>query len=391
LTNLREILRSYVDNGTIPGGVALRARGEHIELAAVGTVDADGTAPMARDTIFRLASITKQVVAAAVMMLVEDGRIALDEPIGKWLPELASPVVVRTPGGPVDDVVPTNRPITVFDLLTSRAGHGFPSDFDLPVIQVLLEEGQQKHGRAPRQVVAPDDWMEGLSNVPLVYQPGQAWLYNTCSDIQGVLIARVAGRPLPDFLAERVFEPLGMIDTGFFVPAAKIGRFTSYYHPDGAGGLDLADPPGGEWSTPPRFPSGAGGLVSTADDWLAFARLLLRGGTIGGTVGGTVGGRRLLSEESVRLMTVDHLTQGQRDASHLFLERQGWGFGAAVDVSSGDPWNVPGRYWWTGGTGTTASLTPASDTVSLLLTQVAMTGPTPTRLMRDVWTYAAQS
>ena len=379
MTDLHDILDKHVSNGSVPGAVGLVARGDQLEVQAVGSADVDGTSPMARDSIFRIASITKPITAAATMMLVEDGRIALDDPVGKWLPELASPTVVRTPGGPVDDVVPAARPITLVDLLTSRAGWGFPSDFSLPAVQLLFQ--MQKDGRDPQLFAPPGEWMAALARIPLLHQPGDAWLYNTCSDILGVLIARVSGRPLPEFLAERLFEPLGMVDTGFEVPAGQLDRFTSYYQTAPAGGLELVDAPDGQWSSLPAFPSGAGGLVSTVDDWHAFARMLL--------AHGTVDGRRLLSPASVRQMTTDHLTQSQRDASELFLEGQGWGFGGSVDVEAIDPWNVPGRYGWVGGTGTAAHITPSTGAVTILLTQVAMTGPTPTALMRDFWRSAA--
>jgi CubicO group peptidase (beta-lactamase class C family) len=382
MSSLRGILQAHVSNGSVPGAVGLVARGDRVEVQAVGCADVDGTSPMARDSIFRIASITKPITAAAVMMLVEDGRVALDSPAGHWLPELASPAVVRTPRSPVDDVVPAARPITVADLLTFRAGYGFPSDFSLPAVGPLFSELKQGPPR-PQEVAAPDEWMAALSRIPMLHQPGQAWLYNTCSDILGVLIARASGRPLPEFLAERLFEPLGMADTGFEVPPGKLSRFTSYYRNDPAGGLELVDAPGGQWSTRPAFPSGAGGLVSTADDWHCFARMLL--------AGGVAGGRRLLSETSVRQMMADHLTQAQRDASRLFLEGQGWGFGGSVDVSAIDPWNVPGRYGWIGGTGTAAHLTPSAGAVTIVLSQVELTGPTPPALMRDFWRHAAQA
>lgn len=377
--SLHDILKTHVSNGSVTGAVGLIARGDQVEVEAVGWADADGSAPMTRDSIFRIASITKPITAAAVMMLVEDGRIALDDPVGPWLPELASPSVVRTPDAPADDVVPAARPITVADLLTFRAGYGFGSDFSLPAVGLLFSELKQGPPQ-PQLVAAPDDWMAALGRIPLLYQPGDAWLYNTCSDIQGVLIARVCGRPLPEFLAERLLQPLGMSDTGFAVPAGQLHRFTSYYRAGPAGGLDLVDPPEGEWSRLPAFPSGAGGLVSTADDWLSFARMLL--------AGGTAGGRRLLSPASVGLMTTDHLTQPQRDASGLFLEGQGWGYGGSVDVAAVDPWNVPGRYGWVGGTGTAAHIIPSSGSVTILLTQTEM-GPTSPALMRDFWRYAA--
>src|SRR6202030_1368765 len=210
------------------------AGGDRTEVAVVGSV-AVGGGPMTRDAIFRLASITQPVVAAAVMVLVEDGRITLDDPVARWLPELADPKVVRTPASTLDDVVRAVRPITVFDLLASRAGYGFASDFTLPAVQALFPV--QKDGREVASFPPPDVWMAELARIPLVYQPGEGWLYDTCSTLQGVLIARVSGQSLPDFLAERVFAPLGMTDTGFEVPAAKRDRFTSYYRVDPAAGL----------------------------------------------------------------------------------------------------------------------------------------------------------
>jgi CubicO group peptidase (beta-lactamase class C family) len=278
-------------------------------------------------------------------------------------------------------VLPAVRPITVADLLTFRAGHGFPSDFSLPAVKLLFSELGQGTTE-PQNIPAPDAWMAALGRVPLLHQPGDTWLYNTGSDIQGVLIARVTGRPLPEFLAERLFEPLAMTDTGFDVPADKRDRFTSLYRTGPAGRPELVDSPAEQWTMPP-FPSGAGGLVSTVDDWYSFGRMLL--------AGGTAGGHRLLSAESVRQMTTDHLTPAQRDASTLFLEGQGWGFGGSVDIAAVDPWNVPGRYGWVGGTGTTAHIIPSTGAVTLMFSQLAMTEPTPPAWMRDFWRYAADA
>jgi CubicO group peptidase (beta-lactamase class C family) len=208
----------------------------------------------------------------------------------------------------------------------------------------------------------PDEWLATVAQVPMLHQPGEAWLYNSCSDIQGVLIARVSGQPLPEFLAERIFEPLGMTDTSFYVPAAKLDRLPPYRGPD------LAPIDDGLWTAPPIFPSGAGGLVSTLADWHRFGRMLLAGG----------GG--LLSPRSVLAMTTDQLTQEQRDASTVFLEGAGWGFGGSVTTD--------GRYGWVGGTGTSAHVAPSTGTVGILFTQVQMTGPTSTQLMREFWQYA---
>lgn len=381
MTGLTDILQPYVDDGTLPGAVALvdRGDGKEPEVAAVGGADAGGEAPMVRDSIFRIASLTKPVTAAAVMMLVEDGRFALTDAVAPWLPEIAGPVVVRTPASPVDDVVPAKRPVTVADLMTFRAGWGFPSDFSLPAVAPLFGELRQGPPR-PQEVAGPDAWMAALGRIPMLYQPGEAWLYNTCSDVLGVLIARVAGCSLPEFLAERIFEPLDMPDTGFAVPAGQSGRFTHLYRAGADGGLDLVDGPDGQWSTVPAFPSGAGGLVSTADDYHRFARMLVDGGG------------PLLSADSVRRMTTDWLTPAQRAGAEPFLEGQGWGFGGSVDVTPADPWNVPGRYGWIGGTGTAAHVVPSTGAVTVLLTQRELTGPSPLpETMRAVWAYAAAS
>ncbi|MFD6973794.1 serine hydrolase domain-containing protein [Streptomyces sp. NPDC059979] len=380
MSDLRSLLEARTGDGSLPGAVGLVAHGGAVEVAAVGSLDTAGTAPMARDSLFRIASVTKPVTAAATMMLIEDGLLALDLPVARWLPELAAPMVVRTPSASLDDVVPAERPITVADLLTFRAGYGFPADFSLPAVAPLFSELQQ--GPQPVRAVTPDEWTATLARIPLLYQPGQAWLYNTCSDILGVLIARATGQPFEDVLAERVFEPLGMRDTAFAVPRAKLHRFTSRYRASADGGaLELVDAPDGQWSTLPAFPSGASGLVSTVDDLCAFGRMLL--------AEGSYEGRRLLSPDSVRQMTTDHLTAPQREAGSLFLDGQGWGFGGSVDVVRRDPWNVPGRYGWIGGSGTAAHVVPATGTITVLLTQRELSGPTPPEVMRDFWTYAA--
>ena len=349
MTSLQDLLETAGRDRTVPGAAALVARGDVVEVGSVGELEPN--------SIVRIASITKPITAAAVMLLVDEGLVTLDDPIAEWLPELASPRVVRTPQSPLDDTVRARRPITVEDVLTFRAGWGFPSDFSLPAVVELFEKLPVF---GPRET--PDEWLATLAQVPMLRQPGEAWLYNTCSDIQGVLIARVSGQPLPQFLAERILEPLGMVDTGFHVPAEKLDRLSAYH------GSDLAPIDEGLWRQPPIFPSGAGGLVSTLADWHRFGSMLLAHG----------GG--LLSPNSVRLMTTDHLTTQQRDASTLFLEGAGWGFGGAVEAD--------GRYGWVGGTGTTAHVAPSTSTTGILLTQVQMTGPTPTPLMRQFWQYA---
>src|SRR5438132_12282928 len=259
MTPLQDLLEKTVESGTVPGAAALVGHGEDVEIAGVGEVEPD--------SIVRIASITKPITAAAIMILVDEGVVSLDDPIARWLPELATPRVVRTLQRAIDDVVPAARPITVEDILTFRAGWGFPSDFSLPAVAELF---QKLPVFGPRET--PDEWLATLAKVPMLRQPGEAWLYNTCSDIQGVLVARASGRTLPEFLAARIFEPLGMSDTGFHVPPEKLERLAPYH------GADLAPPDDGLWTRPPLFPSGAGGLVSTLADWHRFGRMLLADG-----------------------------------------------------------------------------------------------------------------
>lgn len=379
MSSLREILEPFVRDGSLPGAVGLLARGDQVEVAAVGSA-AIGGRPMARDSIFRFASITKPITAAAVMTLVDQGLIELDDPVERWLPELANPVVVRTPASPVDDVVPAIRPITVFDLLSSQTGYGWPSDFTLPQVQALFNV--QTDGREPQRYPEPDTWLARLARLPLLYQPGQAWLYDTSSTLQGVLVSRVSGQSLADFLEERIFAPLGMTDSGFFVPAANRDRLTSYYRAHPGGRLELVDGPDGQWSSRPAFPLGHGGLAGTINDWLAFGRMLLTGGA-------GPDGRQLLSADSVRLMTTDHTSPAQRETGKLFLDGQGWGFGGQVDIASVNPWNLPGRYGWVGGTGTCAYLTPATGTIAICLAQVGVDSPVPPRWLPAFWQYEA--
>jgi CubicO group peptidase (beta-lactamase class C family) len=223
--------------------------------------------------------------------------------------------------------------------------------------------------------------MSRLGRIPLVSQPGDAWLYNTGADILSVLISRVTGRPFGEFLAERIFEPLGMVDTGFFVPADTLDRFTTAYRPSDDG-LEQVDAVHGQWSSQPPFESGAGGLVSTVDDLLAFARMLL--------ADGRANDRDLLTAVSVRRMTTNQISRSQREDATLFLEGQGWGYGGSVDVSMDDVWNVAGRYGWVGGAGTAWHITPSKNGASILLTQTEMTGPTTPQFMHDFWSYAAR-
>jgi CubicO group peptidase (beta-lactamase class C family) len=367
LDRLHRAMAARIAKGEMPGAVTLLARGDAVHADAIGTMAFEDDEPMRRDAIFRIASLTKPIVATAAMMLVEDGALGLDEPIDRLLPELANRRVLRRIDGPVDDTVGARRPIMVEDLLTLRMGYGmlieptFEPPF--PIVQAA-KELPLLEGPPGRDVPHdPDRWMKLLGTLPLMAQPGARWHYNTASLVLGVLLARAAGQPLEAFLRTRVFEPLGMEDTGFTLPAEQAGRLPSQYATDfETGEVELDSRTGIDmWTGPPRFPSGAGGLLSTADDYLAFARLLLNRGLYGG--------ERLLSERSVAMMTTNRLTAEQIAGGGVLLSGSGWGYGMAVTVAPDDVSPTPGRYGWSGGYGTTWFNDPHRQLVAIAMTQ----------------------
>jgi CubicO group peptidase (beta-lactamase class C family) len=374
MTALVEALRPLVDRHLVPGLVAAVGRGDQMEVVVLGDLAVDGR-PMVEDALFRIASTTKPMVAALALTFVADGTLALDEPVGELLPELARPVVVRSMAAPVDDTVPASRPITLRHLLTSTNGHGFPSDFSAPVARLLVDQLLQGPPQ-PQRVPPPDEWMAILGGIPLLHQPGEGFTYNAAFDILGVLVARAGATTLPALMAERIFAPLGMTETGFAFPVGTDERRTSYYR-HGDAGLVEQDGPDGQWATVPPFPSGAGGLVSTVADVVAFQRMLL------------AGGGDVLPTDLVTAMTSDQLTPAIRGTDTVFLEGQSWGFGGGVDIARLHPWNVTGRYGWVGGTGTSAYVVPPDGSVAVLLTQVELAGPTGSEVIEAFWTAAA--
>jgi CubicO group peptidase (beta-lactamase class C family) len=331
------------------------------------------------DTIFRISSMTKPVTAVATMILLEECVVRLDEPVDRLLPELADRRVVRRIDGPVDDTVPADRPITVRDLLTFRMGFGGyfgPCPLNDAAAPLQLSVGPPQPALPPE----PDEWMRRFSTLPLMFQPGERWLYHTGADVLGVLIARASGQTFEGFLHERIFEPLGMKDTTFSVPAGELDRLaTSYFTDPESGALDLFDPPAGQWSTPPAFPSGGAGLVSTGEDYLAFAEMLLRGGA------------PVLSRPSVATMTSDHLTPEQKAVSGFFpddFDARGWGFGVGVVTRRDDPAAPVGQYGWDGGLGTIWRNDPSEQLVTILLTNAAWSSPRPPAIAADFLTAA---
>lgn len=358
MAGLLDPLRPFVEDGRYPGMAALvRRAGEDTVFDAIGRRDLSRELPFERGTILRLASMTKPITSAATMMLAEEGRLALDDPLARWLPEAAHLAVLRTPQSELDDVVPLDRPPTLFNLMTHTAGFAWGKGLDLPICHAL----DAATGTTPFVPYDADNLVARVCALPLICQPGSRWHYSNGSDLLGVVVARAGGQVLPEFLHDRIFGPLGMADTGFDVPAKDRDRFAVGYGRDGAGFAVHDDPLTGFWTSPPVFPAGGGGLVSTLDDYMAFARMLLAGG----------GG--LLSGESVRLMTTSRLTPDQLrplDPRVDFLRGQGFGLGLSVALSAKPGLRSAGSFSWPGGYGTTWFADPARDLVAVLATQV---------------------
>jgi CubicO group peptidase (beta-lactamase class C family) len=388
LGRLRTIMTGYVERGEVPGIITGVSRHGEVHVDAVGNKSLDGPDPVRRDTIFRLASMSKPITAAATMILAEECKLRLDDAVEKWLPELANRKVLKRIDAPLDQTVSAHRPITVRDLLTFTMGFGLlltpmgesPILSAASALQIGIVPPPQRQAKPD-----PDEWIRRLGRLPLMYQPGERWLYGTGSDVLSVLIARVCGQPLETFLRERIFEPLGMKDTGFSVPADKLDRLASCYIPNPATGtLDLFDGiQESQWGRPPTFPSGANGLVSTIDDYLAFAQMMLNQGRHGS--------ERLLSRLSVEAMTTDQLTAEQKAVSSPplpgFFETYGWGFGVSVVTRRDDIASVPGRFGWDGSLGTSWFSDPKEDLVGIVLTQRVMA----LDVSRDFWTLAYQA
>ena len=349
------VASSHVSDDNVPGLVALVAQGDEVHVEAIGTL-AIGGRPVERGSLFRIASTTKPITAAATLALVREGLFELDEPVNRLLPELANRRVMRRMEGPLDDTVPAVGPVTVRGLLTFTFGFGmalqmFMATEPWPVVAAATQAGLATIGPPqPDAFVNPDTWIANFGELPLLAQPGEQWLYNTGSHVLSVLCARAAGMSYDDVLRTRIFEPLGMSDTGFYTE--DVGRLATAYQPT-AEGFVVWDPPDGQWSRRPAFYDGAAGLVSTVDDLLAFARMLLRGGD------------PVLTADQVRERSRDHLTAPQREFGMAFLGGRGWGLGTSVVLDG--PW--AGAIGWDGGLGTSFLVHPERDLAVIVLTQ----------------------
>ncbi len=359
------MLERHVDSGSLPGAVAVVARHGEVHIEAAGTLAFDGTGSntaMEGDTICRLASMTKPLVAACAMTLVEDNTLRLDDPVDELLPELSAMTVLIDPNGPLDETVQARRSITLRDLLTFRLGTGFVEEEtkSAPISAALdaVVGGENPGDPGPPP---PDEWIRRLGNVPLVFQPGERWMYETGADVTGVLIARATGMTFGEALRQRICDPLGMKDTAFSVPSENLNRVSTSYQRNAADELVVEDPPNGRWSRPPVFEEGGGGLVSTLDDYFAFASTLLNGGSYRG--------ERLLSRPSVTLMTSDQLTPTQRALAWAPLQEDiSWGFGMSVRTRRVNLGPSVESYGWSG-YGNVWYNDPIEDMTTILMCQ----------------------
>ncbi|OZV80882.1 serine hydrolase [Micromonospora echinospora] len=383
LARLRSLLERHVESGFVPGVVAVLARKGEVHIEATGNLAFEGPGartPMASDTICRLGSMTKPVVAACAMTLVEDCTLRLDDPVDDFLPELADMTVLADPDGPLEDTVAAERPITLRDLLTYTLGTGMvPAEPGTVPIADALDALDRS---------SPDGWIRRLGALPLVHQPGERWMYDTAANVTGVLVARATGMSFGDALRERICGPLGMKDTAFSVGGESIDRLATAYERDNAvtGEPVVEDAPDGRWSRPPAFESGGGGLVSTAEDYLAFASALL--------AGGSHRGERVLSRPSVTLMTTDHLTPAQRAVSGFwpgYFDAMGWGFGVSVRTRRTHLGPSVGSYGWPGYYGTAWYNDPPEDLTAIFFMQRAHAGDQTLPMWLDLWTAVYQA
>jgi CubicO group peptidase (beta-lactamase class C family) len=360
-----------VDAGHLAGAATLVWRdGQLIQNACVGWRDVEAKLPIERGTLFRIASMTKPITSVAALMLVEEGEIALSDPITRWAPEFSKMRVLRSPTATLDQTDAAVRPITFEDLLTHRAGLTYGAFWPGPLARAY----DDALGGDIDSDVAPDDWIAALAKLPLIDQPGHALHYGHSTDLLGLLIARVEGAPLADVLARRIFRPLGMKDTGFTVPPEKASRRARPYGFDEEGRLvPRATCPGG--STMPERPedmayvSGGQGLWSTVDDYAAFARMFIGAGAVDGV--------RLLRADTLAMMTTNQLTPTQRASAEvggmpLFAAGHGFGMGVAVVLEQDKALQTVcgggvGAVGWPGGFGGWWQADPGDHSVLIFL------------------------
>jgi CubicO group peptidase (beta-lactamase class C family) len=373
----RALIARHASSKAVSGFLSLVSKSGTRHTVAASATGEEGQA-IAPDSLVRIASLTKPIAAAATMALVERGLLNIDDPIERFIPELGARRVLRQVDAPLDETDPARRSITVRHLLTCTMGFGFPMTKGPHL--VMKEAATLQLGLGPPKPAtphAPDEWIRRLASLPLMAHPGDVWMYDTSFAVLGVLISRAAGTTLSAVLREHILDPLGMADTDFHVPENKLTRLVPCHQAGANGAISTLfdDPTDSQWAKPPAFPDAAGGLVSTADDYLRFAQMRL--------AMGVAGGRRILAEMSVKVMTSNHISESQRGpASAMFLEARGWGFGVSVALPPDDDWSRVGRYGWEGGLGTSWFNDPNACVAAILVSQRF---PPAFELFTDFW------
>jgi CubicO group peptidase (beta-lactamase class C family) len=341
---------------------------------------------MRRDTLFRIYSMSKPITSVAVLMLYEEGKLRLTDPVANWIPELAHPRVLRDPSGPLDATDPSPSEITVRDLLTHCSGLVYPFTAQGPLAKAYDEAGIVGSALP----LGPNEWIARLAKLPLARAPGTRWNYSVSTDVLGLLVERASGMPFAEFLQRRIFAPLGMKDTAFFVPADELNRLATNYWPNAKGGLDAFDVPAtSTYRAMPAFPSGGGGLVSTADDYARFALMLAGGGALDGA--------RLLSRKTVELMTTDQLSASELEglgiAGARVFRGNGFGLGVMVQTEAAGTRGLGsvGKHGWGGAAGTWYWVDPREDLVAVLMIQRMSFGGPPILIARDFETAVYQA
>ena len=367
LADLDARMESYVKDGKLAGIVMLVARDGKVAHATVcGQQDIAGKQPMRRDAIFRIYSMTKPITGVALMTLYDEGRFQLDDPVSKYLPGFAGIKVFANDAGGTTQVTDLKRPITIRDLMRHTAGLAYGLMPATPVDEMY------KEAKLLDRTKSLDDMITRLVKIPLAVQPGEKWMYSIAVDVQGRLIEVLSGKTLDEYFAERVFRPLAMSDTGFYVPADKLDRMTvNYGKKDG----ELTPVDGGkdsQFATKPALLSGGGGLVSTADDYLRFAQMMLNRGELDGV--------RILKPETVDAMATNHLPDNlvPIKLGPLPLANTGFGldFAVRVKVAADEPAGSLGEYWWGGAASTQFLIAPREKLICVGMTQFMPATPT---------------
>jgi len=381
LENIKPVMQAYVDQKKLPGLITLVARrGKVVHFERFGLMDIEADKPMQPDTIFRIYSMTKPITTVAAMMLYEEGHFQLNDPISKYIPAFKDVSVLGNVAGGGTELVGLEREITIRDLMTHTSGFTYGFLEDSPVDAMYQEAGLFSKDKTLQENV------QELAKMPLVHQPGSAWRYSVSTDLLGYLVEVVTDTPFDAFLKKRIFDPLNMTDTGFYVPQAKIDRFATLYSLVDEGELELTDPPAtGEYSKPPVMHSGGGGLVSTTADYLRFSQMMLNKGELDGI--------RLLGRKSAALMSINHLPVHLTPIGLPDFVLSGYGFGlgfgVVMNVAQTQVLESEGNYGWGGAASTQFWIDPKEELIGIIMTQFMPNGFYPIAPQLKVLTYQA--